>query len=221
MKLSSLFALLVSSTSLLAWRTLPRWFALLIFLFVLQKFLDQDVKLFPQSFDCVLSVLSELFAVLDLRLQELTELLVVVFQLLALQSLLQDVLPVAVLRRHSCVGEVLIIAVAQNLALGVWVVAREGLRRPNLSHDQVSQVLEVFNVLKQCLIVLLQHMLRLLLAAEDVLDMTKRQVYKHRSVMVLHVNLLDSFIRTATSVSGWQFLRSSEVLIGTRANTWN
>jgi hypothetical protein len=60
-----------------------------------------------------------LFAVLDLRLQELTELLVVVFQLLALQSLLQDVLPVAVLRRHSCVGEVLIIAVAQNLALGV------------------------------------------------------------------------------------------------------
>ena len=73
-----------------------------IILLVLQQFLHKNVELFAQRLDRVVRVLPELLAVLDLRLQQFTQLLVIVLQLLVAQGLAKNVLAVRE-RRNSLI----------------------------------------------------------------------------------------------------------------------
>lgn len=104
--------------------------SLLVFGLVLQQLLDQDVELLPQSLDRALGVLSKLFAVLDLGFEKLSQFLVVVFELLALEGFLEDVLSVLLW---------VLVAIGRRL----------GLALPDVSEHNVSEVLDVFNVLHQ------------------------------------------------------------------------
>ena len=69
-------------------------FVLCVILLVLEELTDQYVELFPECFDCVVSILPKLLAVLDLCLEQLPELLVVILKLLAFQCFPQNILSV-------------------------------------------------------------------------------------------------------------------------------
>ena len=75
---------------------------LVLLLLVLGQFFEQDVELFPESRNGVLGVLAQLITAFNLVYQQFPQLLVVILELLALESLLQDGFPVGSDRLHVC-----------------------------------------------------------------------------------------------------------------------
>lgn len=141
-----------------------------VLLLVLKQLFDQYVELFSKGLNGILGVLPELLAVFNLSLEQFSQLLVVIFQLLALQGFAKDIFSIVA---HA----LLVLSDAANRADHATAGADACSSRVLLTdvvEDQVPQVFYFLDVLHESFVVFVHHILGFLFADEHVFQASKR-----------------------------------------------